>query len=1056
MNVNRGHLRLTKKVLSFVFALLLVCNLIVVDSYADAEDYMVEKEWVNIADTTGLPDVEVTLTGTNSATEEIEYDAEETIPNGYVLDEKSYDEKDRYWLFKNAKIPTSDYMVEKEWVNIADTTGLPDVEVTLTGTNSATEEYDAEEAVPVGYYLVEKTYDEYDRYWTFKNAKIPTTNFTVVKEWEGVMPGAELPDIEVTLTGTDSVTNEVVYTSTGTLTEANGWFYAFEDLPTQSAAGNSIEYDAEEIVPDGYISKKAFYEPNYLAFKNVKIPTSNYIVEKHWLDIADTAGLPDVEVTLTGTNSSTEEVVSTDTGMLTEANNWIYTFEDMPDLTPDGDPIEYDAEEIVPDGYFLYEKSYDEKDRYWLFKNAKIPTSDYTVEKKWVDIADTTGLPDVEVTLTGTNSATGDQVSTDTGTLTEANGWFYRFEDMPDFTPDGDPIVYDAEEIVPVGYVLNGKIPYQEKRHWIFENAKKPTTEFIVKKVWEGISDLTGLPDIDVILTGTNSVTGAEEHSETATLKDDNGWVHTFQDLPVLAADGNAIDYDADEIVPDGYELHNKVEGEGDFDVIFYNRPTKTTSTSITVEKDWLDIPLFVPLPDVEVNLVGTSTSSGAVVFDQSATLNAGNNWRHVFGGLSVTDTSGSAISYNATEVVPNGFYLQSTTYDPDTRTFKFVNASKLISVKVLKVWQGDSEASVNVKLLKNGVEIQQVTLSDGNNWQHVFTNLPKYESGALLTYTVVEEPLAGYTTQYSSLSGAELGGATLGFKITNTKRENPQPELISVKVMKAWQGGSEASVNVKLLKNGAEIQQAILSNGNNWQHVFTNLPKYESGALLTYTVVEEPLTGYTTQYSTLSGAELGGADIGYLITNIKDTVPPPETTSVKVVKEWRGNSESEVTIYLYRDGVEIDSTVLNAANSWTHTFDNLIKYNGTALYDYAVDEALLVGYDKVISEVAENSFVITNYMYEDDDDDDDDDEKEPQREPEDPEEPKKVTVKPEYEEPVVVPAEPTEETEVIILDVPVPLDVPVLPKTNEALPLVPQLLATAMLLMGAVFIKRD
>ncbi|PIE77098.1 MAG: hypothetical protein CSA13_01125, partial [Clostridiales bacterium] len=70
MNVNRGHLRLTKKVLSFVFALLLVCNLIVVDSYADAEDYMVEKEWVNIADTTGLPDVEVTLTGTNSATEE--------------------------------------------------------------------------------------------------------------------------------------------------------------------------------------------------------------------------------------------------------------------------------------------------------------------------------------------------------------------------------------------------------------------------------------------------------------------------------------------------------------------------------------------------------------------------------------------------------------------------------------------------------------------------------------------------------------------------------------------------------------------------------------------------------------------------------------------------------------------------------------------------------------------------------------------------------------------------------------------------------------------------
>ncbi|ASS37499.1 hypothetical protein AXF17_02850 [Mogibacterium pumilum] len=91
--------------------------------------------------------------------------------------------------------------------------------------------------------------------------------------------------------------------------------------------------------------------------------------------------------------------------------------------------------------------------------------------------------------------------------------------------------------------------------------------------------------------------------------------------------------------------------------------------------------------------------------------------------------------------------------------------------VNVTKKWVGKAKDSVKVKLIADGTEKQEATLSAATNWKHEFDNLPKYDEtdGHKVVYTIKEVSIDGYKSVIS-------GSAEDGYTITNTEERPKVP----------------------------------------------------------------------------------------------------------------------------------------------------------------------------------------------------------------------------------------------------------------------------------------
>ena len=57
-------------------------------------------------------------------------------------------------------------------------------------------------------------------------------------------------------------------------------------------------------------------------------------------------------------------------------------------------------------------------------------------------------------------------------------------------------------------------------------------------------------------------------------------------------------------------------------------------------------------------------------------------------------------------------------------------------------------QSKATVRLFADGVEKENVELSEANNWKHEFKDLPKYRAdGSLIEYTVKEDAVSDYDT---------------------------------------------------------------------------------------------------------------------------------------------------------------------------------------------------------------------------------------------------------------------------------------------------------------------
>ena len=277
------------------------------------------------------------------------------------------------------------------------------------------------------------------------------------------------------------------------------------------------------------------------------------------------------------------------------------------------------------------------------------------------------------------------------------------------------------------------------------------------------------------------------------------------------------------------------------------------------------------------------------------------------------------------------------------------------VEISVSKIWDdndnqdGIQPAEITVELLADGTATgKTLTLSADNNWYGTFASLPKYKCVDEIAYTVTE---ANVPDGYESVI---TGTAAYGFVITNTHT----PELIDISGEKTWDDDDNRDglrpdvITINLLKDGEVIDSRDITEDDDWSWTFTNLPKYEAGNLICYTVMESAVENYSTEYD------------GYNVINGYT----PGRTSVSVLKIWKDNNQSgfqpkQITVRLLADGKATDKTlVLNADNNWSGTFTDLYIFEAGEKIVYTIEEIdVPAGYTSETAGNATDGFVITN-----------------------------------------------------------------------------------------------
>ena len=333
------------------------------------------------------------------------------------------------------------------------------------------------------------------------------------------------------------------------------------------------------------------------------------------------------------------------------------------------------------------------------------------------------------------------------------------------------------------------------------------------------------------------------------------------------------------------------------------------------------------------------------------------------FDTLKPGESSEFIVIFNTTKVGNFTNYAVATHNKTGNRTAN--NTTEVIfMININKVWDdadnqdGVRPDNVTVELYADDVKIDEMTLSEDNNWTACFKELHGYdEEGNLINYTVKEVEIDKYTTVNPGMINAmNITVNDNSFEIKN----NHTPEVTEINVTKIWEDANNQdgirpdNVTVMLLADLVKINETTLSDKNKWAYTFNNLPVNKNGTKIVYTVVEVPVDGYTNVTVEDNGT--------FNITNTHI----PDVTNVTVIKTWEdaddqdGLRPASVTVYLYADDDKVNETDLSDGNGWTYTFNNLpVNKNGTKIV-YSVAEVAVDGYTNVTAE-GNGTFNITN-----------------------------------------------------------------------------------------------
>ena len=476
---------------------------------------------------------------------------------------------------------------------------------------------------------------------------------------------------------------------------------------------------------------------------------------------------------------------------------------------------------------------------------------------------------------------------------------------------------------------LEATVSYDDEK--VFENAYTPAkTEVSVKKKWDDKNNQAGKrpSSITVKLLADGQDTG-----KTLELTEANGWAGSFKDLDADKG-GTPIQYTVVEVTVPSYT--SEVTGDAASGFTITNSYSPET-VDVKATKNWDDANNQDGKRPTKITI--NLLADGKKVDSKEIQAAADGTWTATFEKLAKYK-AGKEIKYTVTEEAVAEYEATITDF---TITNKY--APKEIDYKVTKVWNdannqdGKRPESVTVQLYKKvgnadpvAVEGKKLTLTakektDDNTWVASFTNLPQYEAGKEITYSIKEVDVpAGYE---SSVTGQV---------VTN----NYTPKTVVLSGTKVWKdnnnqdGKRTTSVKVQILKNDKEVVQEIeVSEATGWKFESKALPKYENGQEIKYTVKEVAVASYET----IITSEKDGK---YTITNEHT----PEKTAVKGHKIWKdeenkdGIRPASITVKLLADGKETGQTAtVSETSGWTYEFTGLDRYQEGKEITYTVEE---------------------------------------------------------------------------------------------------------------------
>ena len=742
---------------------------------------------------------------------------------------------------------------------------------------------------------------------TVKNTVDPNASkkLTVKKVWkdESNQDGKRPASIAVDVYANGQKLADKTVTVTGSSTDAE-WTAQTTDLPISDASGQKITYTIGEDQLDGYEAPEVDQEN--LTVTNTRTPEKISIkASKKWDDAENQDGKRPANVVVKLYKEVGGQKSEVANRTLTEADQWATEFTNL-NKYEKGQEVVYSLEEdAVP--HYQSQVTGNAADGFVVTNTYKPETIKISGQKKWDDAENQDGKRPNAVRV----KILKGQDIVDVQEVTAANGWKYESNPLPKYAA-GQEIAYTVAEEAVSGYT-------SKVDGYNITNSYTPETVKISgQKKWDDAENQDGKRPASVKVKILNGDTVVDEQNVTSA----NEWKYESKALPKYAA-GQEITYTVSEEAVPGYT--SKVEG--------YNITNSYTpeTTTVSGSKTWEDgdnqdgkRPA-----SITVNLL----ADGQKVNTQ--TVGEAEGWSYNFTGLPVYK-DGQRITYTVTEEAVPGYstnlngYNITNSYTPEKT-----------EITASKTWNdsdnqdGKRPTKISIKLMKTvgGVktEVASKEVTAADQWQTKFENLPVYENGQKIDYSIEEDDVAGYTKEIKD------------FTVTNSYT----PEMIKISGQKVWDdadnqdGKRPASVKVKVKNGDTIVDELEVTAANDWKFESKALPKYAAGQEIAYTVTEEAVAEYQTKIDK------------FTITNSYT----PQSTEYAVTKVWDdadnqdGKRPASITVQLYSSvngqepaavaGKTLTLTADNevAANTWKASFTNLPQFDKGQKITYSVKE---------------------------------------------------------------------------------------------------------------------
>ena len=772
-----------------------------------------------------------------------------------------------------------------------------------------------EDAVP--HYQSQVTGNAADGFVVTNTYKPETVKISGQKKWDdaenqdGKRPNAVRVKI---LKGQDIVDVQEV-------TAANGWKYESNPLP-KYASGQEIAYTvAEEAVP-GYTSKVDGYNiTNSYTPETVKVSG-----QKKWDDAENQDGKRPASVKVKILNGDT--VV--DEQNVTSANDWKYESKALPKYAA-GQEITYTVSEEAVPGYTS------KVDGYNITNSYTPETTTVSGSKTWEDGDNQDGKRPASITV----NLLADGQKVNTQTVGEAEGWSYNFTGLPVYK-DGQRITYTVtEESVP-GYStnLNG---------YNITNSYTPEkTEITASKTWNDSDNQDGKRPTKISIKLMKTVGGVKTEVASKEVTAADQWQTKFENLPVYE-NGQKIDYSIEEDDVAGYTKEIK-----DFTVTNSYTPEMI---KISGQKVWDDADNQDGKRPASVKV---KVKNGDTVVDELE-VTAANDWKFESKALPKY-AAGQEIAYTVTEEAVADY---QTKIDKFTITNSYTPQST--EYAVTKVWDdannqdGKRPASITVQLYSsvNGQEpvavagktltLTAADKADDNTWKASFTNLPQFDKGQEITYSVKEDDAT-----VAALKEKGYSPKVEGQTITNSHT----PEQVKVSGQKVWDdaddqdGKRPASITVKVMDGSTIVDTLEVTAANGWKFESKDLPKYRNGQEIAYTLKEDAVAQYETKIDK------------FTVTNSYT----PETVKVSGQKVWDdannqdGKRPASIKVKILDGDKVVDELEVTAATDWKFESKDLPKNKKGKKINYTVlEEVAVEGYSSSQEQATDGSFTLTN-----------------------------------------------------------------------------------------------